>query len=238
MGLEYEGASPVNEIRLNLVAITIFSLVMMSVFAPLVNIPPTIPAIAVAGILGLATVDTLAWKGQGSTLLLDAIARFSSDYRRRIVHHEAGHFLVAHLVGIPITGYTLNAWEAFRQGQPGFGGISFDSEELNAQLDQGTLTTDLIDRYCRVWMAGIAAETLVYGDVEGGNDDRQKLRILWTQLQRPLSECEQKERWSALQAKTLLQANWPAYEALVNALDNRQSVDECLQAMQAAMATA
>ncbi len=237
MCLQNWGALPVNEIRLNLVAITIFSLVMMSVFAPILNLSPTIPAIAVAGILGLATVDTLAWKGQGSTLLLDAIVRFSTDYQRRIIHHEAGHFLVAHVLGIPITGYTLNAWDAFRQGQPGLGGVTFDCRELDSQLDQGTLTTGLIDRYCSVWMAGIAAENLVYGDAEGGSDDRQKLRILWTQLRRPLSECELKERWSSLQAKTLLQSHWSAYEALVTVLENRGSLDECLQAIQAKTAT-
>ncbi|HHP7244684.1 MAG TPA: ATP-dependent Zn protease [Elainellaceae cyanobacterium] len=217
---------------LNLLAITLFSLVMMSVFGPLINLSPAVPAIAVFGLLSIATVDTLAWQGRGSTLLLDWVARFSPEHRRRIVHHEAGHFLIAHLLDIPITGYTLSAWDAFRRGQPGLGGVSFDSQELDAQLESGALSSSLVDRYCKVWMAGIAAETLTYGNAEGGEDDRQKMRILWTQLRRPMQECNLKERWSALQAKTLLETHHTAYEALVNSMEQGKSVEACLQILE------
>lgn len=221
-----------NQTSLNLVAITIFTLVMSSLLGPLVHLSPAVPAIAVASILGLATLDTLSWQGQGSTLLLDWLASFSAEHRARVVRHEAGHFLVAHLLGIPITGYTLSAWEAFRQGQPGLGGVSFDCQELDTELAQGTLSARLVDRFGTVWMAGTAAETLVYGDAQGGSDDRQKFRTLWAQLQRPNAEGQLKERLAALQAKTLLQSNWTAYEALVTEMEQQAPIEACCAAIE------
>lgn len=216
-----------SQTSLNLVAITIFTLVMSALLGPWLHLSPFVPAIAVFGLLGLATVDTLGWQGQGATLLVDWAAGFSSDHRDRVLHHEAGHFLVAHLLNIPITGYTLSAWEAFRQGQPGQGGVSFGSEELDGELEQGILSDQLLDRYCTVWMAGIAAETLLYGNVEGGTDDRQKLRILWTQLRRSPEQGLLKERWVLLQAKTLIETHRLAYDALVEAMSTRSSPEDC-----------
>ncbi len=220
-----------NQLSLNLVAIGIFTITMTSLLGPLINVSPLVPAIATAGILGLATLDTLSWQGQGSTLLLDWLAGFSAAHRDRVIRHEAGHFLVAHQLGIPATGYTLNAWDALKQGYPGQGGVRFDAQELDAAVQQGTLPGQLLDRYCTIWMAGIAAETLIYGNVEGGADDRQKLRGLLAQLGLPPTELEQKERWSLLRAKTLLQDHPAAYEALMTAMTEGAPVSECRQAI-------
>lgn len=216
-----------SQTTLNLVAITIFTLVMTSLLGPLLHISPAVPAIAAFGILGIATLDTLSWQGQAGTLLVDWVARFSPAHRERVLRHEAGHFLVAHLLDIPVTGYTLSAWESFRQGQPGLGGVTFGTAELDAELQQGKLSNQLIDRYCTVWMAGIAAETLVYSAAEGGGDDRQKLRLLWNQLQRSAGEAVLKERWATLQAKHLLETHRDAFEALVAAMEQHASVEDC-----------
>jgi hypothetical protein len=222
----------VSQTTFNLVAITIFTLVMASLLGPLLHLSPFVPATAAFGVLGFATLDTLSWQGKAGTLVIDWFANFSPEHRARVLRHEAGHFLVAHLLKIPVTGYTLSAWEAFRLKQPGQGGVSFGSQELDEELERGTLSAHLIDRFCTVWMAGIAAETLTYGNAEGGADDRQKFRLLWAQLRRPDSEGEQKERWAALQAKTLIQTNWAAYEALVAAMEQRDSVEFCFQAIE------
>jgi hypothetical protein len=220
-----------SQTTLNLVAITLFALVISSLLGPLLNISPFIPAAATIGILGLATLDTFNWQGRAGTLLVGWVDSFSAEHRARVLRHEAGHFLVAHLLDIPVTGYSLSAWEAFRQGQAGRGGVSFAATDLAAALEQGKLSGQLVDRLCMVWMAGIAAETLAYGKAEGGGDDRQQLRLLWSQLQRPRSEGDQKERWATLQAKTLLEEQRPAYEALVEAMANRQSVESCCLAI-------
>lgn len=216
-----------NKTALNLIAISVFGLTMSSLLGPLLHLPPLVPAIAVVLILGAATLDSFAWQGQGGTLLIDWLEGNSPERRDRVIHHEAGHFLVAYLLDIPITGYALSAWEAFKQGQPGQGGVTFDCQELEAELQQGALSAQLLDRYCTVWMAGGVAETLVYGNAAGGADDQQKFRTIWGQLRRPLSEGQQKERWSALRARTLLQEHWEAYEALVQALQEQADIAEC-----------
>ncbi|MBE9102505.1 ATP-dependent Zn protease [Vacuolonema iberomarrocanum] len=216
-----------NDVSLNLIAITIFAFVLASLVGPLVDLSPAIPATLAGGLLVLATVDTLGWQNRGSTLLVDAIAQFSPEHRDRILHHEAGHFLVAHTLDIPITGYSLNAWEAFRQGQPGNGGVRFNTQNLENSLNQGNLPATVVDRYCIVWMAGIAAELLTYNQAEGGMGDRQQIRTLYQLIRQSPDAAQQKERWAILQAKTLLQTNEAAYTALLDAMRDRKSVEEC-----------
>ena len=225
-----------SQTTLNLVAIGIFATVMSSLLGPLFGISPAIPAVTIFGVLSLATADIFAWRGQLGNLIVDWFEQFSEDYRDRILHHEAGHFLVAYVLEIPITGYTLNAWQAFRTGQPGRGGVSFDDQALNQELRTGELSGRSLDRYCTVWMAGAAAEKLVYGDVKGGDDDRDKLRLLWTQLRRPSDEGSLKLRWSTLRARTLLETHRAAYDALVNAMRENAPVDECCRLLADAIA--
>jgi hypothetical protein len=220
-----------SQTALNLIAISVFLMTLSVLLGPLIHLSPTVPAVATFAILSVATLDSFSLQGRGGTLLLDLIANFSPQHRERIVHHEAGHFLVAYLLGIPVTDYTLNAWEAWKQGQPGVGGVSFKDEELASQLQQGILSAQMLDRYCTVWMAGIAAETLVYNDAEGGADDRSKLSAVLSSLGLSNSVCQQKQRFGTLRAKILLQENWLAYQALVKAMAKRATVVECDRAI-------
>ncbi len=214
---------------LNLVAIFIFLMTLSTLLGSMFNLSPTIPALATFTILGIATFDSFGLQGKGGTIFLDWVAGFSPEHRERIIHHEAGHFLVAYLLGIPVIGYTLSAWEAWKQKQPGQGGVSFDDTELAAQLERGSLSAQMVDRYCTVWMAGITAETLVYENAEGGADDKSKLAGVLQSLGFSASTCEQKQRFCALQAKTLLQENWSAYQALVDAMRQKATVSECVK---------
>lgn len=211
-----------NPIAFNLVAVVIFTLTFSILLGPYLHISPAIPALATVSILGFTTLDALGFQGKGFTLLLDWFAQRSPLHRARTVRHEAGHFLAAHLLQIPITGYTLTAWEAVRQGYPGQGGVVFDSGDVEA----GTLSAQLLDRYCIVWMAGGVAESLVYDTVEGSNDDLLKLRTVLTRLRQ---EWQPKQQWAILQARKLVGENWSAYEALVEAMERRASVSECAQ---------
>ncbi|MBD0384967.1 MAG: ATP-dependent Zn protease [Nostoc sp. C3-bin3] len=216
-----------SQISLNLVAISIFLITMSTLLGPFIHLSPAVPALATFTILGIATLDSFSLQGKGGTIFLDWIAGFSSEHRDRIVHHEAGHFLIAYLLGIPVTGYTLSAWEAWKQGQPGQGGVSFDDGELASQLEVGKISAQMLDRYCTVWMAGIAAETLVFNNAEGGGDDKNKLIEVLTILGFSESVYQQKLRFHILQAKTLLEENWSSYETLVNAMRQRTSVEDC-----------
>jgi hypothetical protein len=220
-----------SQTALNLIAISIFLMTLSVLLGPLLNISPTVPAIATFMILGIATLDSFSLQGKGGSLILDWIAGFSKEHRDRIIHHEAGHFLVAHLLGIPVTGYTLSAWEAWKQGQSGQGGVSFDDGELASELEVGKISAQILDRYCTVWMAGIAAENLVFQNAEGGSDDRLKLAEVLTKLGFSGISIQQKQRFHALQAKTLLQENWLSYKALVEAMQQRASVVDCQSAI-------
>ncbi|MEO1592093.1 MAG: ATP-dependent Zn protease [Cyanobacteria bacterium J06632_22] len=222
-----------NPITLNLVAIAIFLTTMLSLLGPFVHITPEMLGIAVAGLAGLILVDRFGWQGLGGMLLIDWMAQQSPEYRQRIVQHEAGHFLTAHLLNIPVTAYYLSAWEALRAGVPGSGGVQFDASDIEAQVEQGKLSAQQVDRYCTVWMAGIAAEELLYGTAQGGSDDRMKVQALWQQIDRPPSEGPLKLRWSTLQAKTLLSKQEPAYQALVSAMKDGASIADCTAAIEA-----
>ncbi|MGH1396051.1 MAG: ATP-dependent Zn protease [Trichormus sp.] len=220
-----------NQTALNLVAISVFLMTLSALLGPLINLSPTIPAIATFTILGIATVDSFSLQGKGGTIILDWIAGFSPQHRDRIIHHEAGHFLVAHLLGIPVTGYTLTAWEAWKQGQSGQGGVTFDDQELALQLQQGKISQQMLDRYCTVWMAGIAAESIVFQQAEGGADDQSKLASVLKTLGFSQSLYQQKQKFHALQAKTLLEENWSSYQALVKVMEQRGTVADCQNAI-------
>ncbi|MDJ0648595.1 MAG: ATP-dependent Zn protease [Xenococcaceae cyanobacterium MO_188.B19] len=210
---------------LNIIAIAIFTMTISSLLSPIFNISPFIPAGATFGILGLVTIDTISLNNRGVTLLLDLFA--NAEQRQRVIHHEAGHFLTAYFLGIPITGYTLTAWEAIKQGHYGRGGVIFDTQELTEKpfkLQDMRLT---LDRLSTVWMAGIAAEKLVYDKAEGGQEDLQQLRIALDLAGLPPESYGQKKRWAQLQATNLLNRHEESYQALVVAMENRKSVAEC-----------
>lgn len=210
---------------LNLIAITVFSITLSVFVTPLLSISPFVPALATFSLLGLVTVDTLTFNNRGVTLLLDALS--PSKHRQRVIHHEAGHFLTAYILGIPIASYSLTAWEAFRQGQEGVGGVQFDLADLEQKVKNFTDFPAFLERISTVWMAGIAAETLVYGKAAGGESDRFYLQSALKLAGVPENNYAQKERWSLLQAKTLLEKQQTAYQALVIAMEKRTSVEEC-----------
>jgi hypothetical protein len=218
-----------SQTAINLIAISIFLITFSSLLGPFIHLSPTIPALATVTFLGIATLDSFSFQGRGGTIVLDWLARFSPDYKERILHHEAGHFLVAHLLEIPVTGYTLSAWEAWQQGQPGQGGVTVEDMELTAQIEKGQISSHKLDRYCTIWMAGIAAETLVFNSAEGGNDDRIKLSEVLQLLGFSEAVYQQKQRFHLLQSKTLIQENWESYQALVEAMRKRVSIVECLE---------
>lgn len=219
-----------SQTAINLLAVIIFVMTCGSILAPALDISPFIPAGLVFAGLSLVTVDRFAFKNLGVTLLIDWVAQFSDEHRERVLQHEAGHFLVAYLLGIPVTGYALTAWEALQQGHNAQGGVRFDDQIIQAQIEEGQLSTLIVERYCQVWMAGGAAEKEAFGDVEGGVDDVMKVRSLLRQLRVPGAQLEIKERTAALQAQQVMERNQDAYEALKQSMMARQPVESCIEA--------
>lgn len=208
-----------SEDRLSILAIAIFSLTLGSLLGPMVGVSPAIPAGGTALLLGLVTLDRFTWQGQGLQILLERLQPAILTQRR--IYHEAGHFLIALHYAIPVTGYSLNTWEAIRQGHGSEGGLQVDLTDY--PLGQ----TQQFDRLLILAMAGIAAEILHHGEALGGENDRQQLLQLLAQTNLPPQQYGQRERWALQQAKNLLQEHSEAFTQLSQMLAQRRSVAEC-----------
>ncbi|KAG5232529.1 NB-ARC domain-containing disease resistance protein [Salix suchowensis] len=93
------------------------------------------------GLLFLWTLDSVSFNGGLGSLVLDTIGHtFSQKYHNRVIQHEAGHFLIAYMVGILPRGYTLTSLEALQKDgslnvQAGTAFVDFEFlEELMAFL--------------------------------------------------------------------------------------------------------
>ncbi|XP_027342858.1 uncharacterized protein LOC113855419 [Abrus precatorius] len=175
-----------------------------------------------AAILGLAIADAIFLGGT----CLAQISSYWPPYRRRILVHEAGHLLTAYLMGCPIRGVILDPIVAMQMGIQGQAGTQFWDEKVANDLAQGRLDGTAFDRYCMVLFAGIAAEALVYGEAEGGENDENLFRSICLLLEPPLSiaEMSNQARWSVLQSYNLLKWHKDAHRAAVKALESRGSL--------------
>jgi hypothetical protein len=208
---------------LNTIAIGVFLLTIISLISPILQISPLIPTAVTVFIMGLATVDTFSWQNRGATLFLSFLA--GKEQRERVLHHEAGHFIAAYYLGIPIVGYTLTPWEGIKQGFSGMGGVVFDFDSIE-QKNSSELPL-FLDRFATVLMAGIAAEKIIYGNAEGGIEDREKLQQTLKTFDFYGENYQIKERRSQLQATNLIQRNRETYLTLVEAMRERKSVEDC-----------
>jgi hypothetical protein len=210
-----------NQITLNAIAISVFGMTLSVLLGPLLNISPSLSAGVTLLGLSAVTIDGFQFQSVGLTLVLDTIARLSPHYRQRVLHHEAGHFLAAYLLELPVQSYTVSVWEAFRQGNAQQGGIVL--EQPSDIVASGCLKSN-IDKLCTVWVAGGIAEDLKYGSIKGNEDDLRTLRQTLSALGLNIRLYEEQAK---RQARQLLQENWQSYEALVTQMEMRQAPAEC-----------
>ncbi|XP_021298806.1 uncharacterized protein LOC110427574 isoform X2 [Herrania umbratica] len=186
-------------------------------------------------ILGLAFTDSIFLGGT-------CLAQFSSywpPYRRRILVHEAGHVLVAYLMGCPIRGVILDPIVAMQMGIQGQAGTQFWDDKMNNEMAEGQLSASTFDRYCMVLFAGIAAEALVYGEAEGGENDENLFRSICVLLQPPLSvaQMSNQARWSVLQSYNLLKWHRHAHRAAVKAMESGGSLSVVIRKIEEGMSS-
>ncbi|CAK8578862.1 unnamed protein product [Lathyrus sativus] len=171
--------------------------------------------------------------GIGSTapgLLQAAISSFSAvfpDYQERIARHEAAHFLIAYLLGLPIFGYSLDIGKEH---------VNLIDERLEKLLYSGQLDTKELDRLAVVSMAGLAAEGLTYDKVVGQSADLFTLQRFINRTKPQLSKDQQQNltRWAVLFAASLLKNNKGIHEALMASMAKKASVLECIQTIESA----
>ncbi|KAK6947215.1 hypothetical protein RJ641_000688 [Dillenia turbinata] len=186
-----------------------------------------------AAILGLAILDSIFLGGC-------CLAQFSSywpPYRCRILVHEAGHLLTAYLMGCPIRGVILDPIVAMQMGIQGQAGTQFWDAKLENELSEGQLSGAAFDRYCMVLFAGIAAEALIYGEAEGGENDENLFRSICVLLKPPfsVSQMSNQARWSVLQAYNLLKWHKNAHLAAVRALESGSSLSVVIKSIEEAI---
>jgi len=87
----------------------------------------TIPAT-----FGLLLGDQLFLRGALFETLYQA---FVPVYKKKIIAHEAGHFLIAYLLGVPVTRCITNAWEARKYPEiTGQAGTAFYDIRLSEEM--------------------------------------------------------------------------------------------------------
>lgn len=212
---------------LNLIAIGVFLMTMTSLLGGIFHLSPFVPAGITVAIMAIASVDTFQLQGRGVMLFLDLFTPEAE--RKRVIQHEAGHFLAGYLLGIPITGYSLTPWEAIKNGQGGLGGVTFDLDAVEESLRRSQQINLVVERISTTLMAGIAAEQFVYEQDQGGFEDRRQLKQMLVKAGLPTMVYEQKEKWATLQATNLLERNQASYDNLVKAMAARKSLEECYQ---------
>ncbi|XP_078439193.1 ATP-dependent zinc metalloprotease [Wolffia australiana] len=186
-----------------------------------------------AAVLALVGLDAVFLGGS----CLAQIFCLWPPYRRRVLVHEAGHLLAAYLMGCPVRGVILDPIVAMQMGIQGQAGTQFWDEKLENELAEGRLSGSAFDRYCMVLFAGIAAEALVYGEAEGGENDENLFRGVCILLEPPMSiaEMANQARWSLLQSYNLLKWHKQAHTAAVKALESGHSLSTVIRRIEEAM---
>jgi hypothetical protein len=210
-----------NQLTLNAIALSIFAMTLSVLLGPFLNISPFLSTGLTFVVLSAVTFDSFRFQSLGLTVVLDTFAQLFPGYRQRILHHEAGHFLVARLLDLPIESYALSVREALQQGASGHGGVRL--KPLEGDPDPIWIKNNAT-KLCAVWAAGGIAEGLKHRSVQGNEDDMQQLRRLIKALGLNVALYE---RQAKIDATQLIQQNWPSYEALVPLLEQRRSVADC-----------
>ncbi|CAI5533285.1 unnamed protein product [Closterium sp. Naga37s-1] len=185
--------------------------------------------------LALAVGDAVYLGGAGAGQLLMLLW---APFRERVLVHEAGHIVAAYLLGCPVRGVVLDAFEAMRMGVRGQAGTQFWDERLEDELRAGQLSSASVDRYSIVLFAGVAAEAVQYGQAEGGEGDENLFKAFLSNLQPSWSgpQMANQARWAVLQAYLLLQRNRAAHSAVVEVLKAGGGMGDVVMAIEQNMA--
>ncbi|XP_048235960.1 uncharacterized protein LOC8288484 [Ricinus communis] len=183
------------------------------------------------GLLFLLTLDSVSFNGGVGSLVLDTIGHtFSQKYHSRVIQHEAGHFLIAYLVGILPKGYTLSSLEALqKEGSLNVqAGTAFVDFEFLEEVNTGKLSAMSLNRFSCIALAGVATEYLLYGFAEGGLADINKLDMLLKGLGFTQKKADSQVRWSVLNTILILRRHEGARAKLAEAMSMGKSVGSCI----------
>lgn len=209
----------------DLLAIAIFTITMMSLVGTMVGLSPVVPSAIAISLLSAWGIDIGFYQGKFGAYFQVWLRARSAKYRERVSYHEAGHFLAAYVLGFKVLNYKIAGVVGQSLGEI-LADDTFAGIEGGVEIDLGDIpnSANLLDRYCTVYMAGIAAEQIMCeGETEGGLDDIQRLRKAIVNTPNPMTQ----ERWSLLNAKNLLSDRRIVLVALAAQMLNGASVEDC-----------
>lgn len=150
------------------------------------------------------------------------------DFRERVLRHEASHFLIGYLLGVPITSYSLSIGKEH---------IDFAEAFLqNRRLIERKLTDQEVDQLAIMSMAGVSAESMTFEEVVGQTQDLMDLQRILKRSETKLGDQAQQNmtRWAVFQAASALKKYPREYDALMAAMQEKRSVADCIKAIEAA----
>ncbi|EFN53352.1 hypothetical protein CHLNCDRAFT_25833, partial [Chlorella variabilis] len=206
-------------------------------FTQLLDLTQIVQVVVATGFL--LTVDQVANGGGFEALLVDSAGRVvNGTYGRRVALHEAGHFLVAYLLGLLPRGYTLSSLDLFlKKRQLNVqAGCQFCDSAFQAEVATGRLSSSSLDTYACVALAGVATEWLRFGRAEGGLEDVRQLDRLLQALRFTQAKADSQVRWAVLNVVTLLRRHERVHDALAAAMQRGGSVGECIGVIEGELA--
>ncbi|KAF3662256.1 putative NB-ARC domain-containing disease resistance protein [Capsicum annuum] len=187
------------------------------------------------GVLFLWTLDLVSFNGGVGALVLDTIGHtFSQKYHNRVIQHEAGHFLIAYLLGILPKGYTLTSLDALKkQGSLNIqAGTAFVDFEFTEEVNSGKVTATMLNRFSCIALAGVATEYLLFGYAEGGLSDINQLDALLKSLGFTQKKADSQVRWAVLNTILILRRHEKARAKLAEAMTKGKSVVVCIDTIE------
>ncbi|KAL3346556.1 hypothetical protein AABB24_025143 [Solanum stoloniferum] len=173
----------------------------------------------------------VSFNGGIGTLVLDTIGHtFSQKYHNRVIQHEAGHFLIAYLLGILPKGYTLTSLDALKkEGSLNIqAGTAFVDFEFIEEVNRGKVTATMLNRFSCIALAGVATEYLLFGYAEGGLFDTNQLDALLKSLGFTQKKADSQVRWAVLNTILILRRHEKARSKLAEAMTQGKSVVVCI----------
>ncbi|KAL8035933.1 hypothetical protein ABFX02_12G127000 [Erythranthe guttata] len=183
------------------------------------------------GLLFLWTLDAVSFNGGISFLILDTLGHsISKKYNNRVAQHEAGHFLIAYLLGILPKGYSLTSLDALKkEGSLNVqAGTAFVDFEFLEEVSKGKVSATTLNRFSCIALAGVATEYILYGTAEGGLSDINTLDNLLKSLGFTQKKADGQVRWAILNTVLILRRHEKARANLAEAMSEGLSVGSCL----------
>ncbi|MFY8149252.1 MAG: hypothetical protein ACOVNL_08555 [Prochlorococcaceae cyanobacterium] len=184
---------------------------LLALLGPGLGISPWAITLFAALGLGALTLDAARFCGRGGHILAEALPG-GGGRLRRIAVHEAGHLLVAGAEEVPVQRVLVGSLACLEAGVASGGCTEFTPpEHVRMPLED-------LRRWSRVLQAGMAAEQLIYGDQQGGADDRALLGRLWGLSGHPVDTAQLELRRARREVEQWLRRHQQELEATAERL--------------------